>query len=51
VLQDSSTHRRTPQRFGSANLPAVAVSTDVRSAAWIDFCQVLQNAIQFLYVD
>jgi hypothetical protein len=51
MLQDSSAHRLTLQRFGSANMPAIAVSIDARRAAWIDFCQVLLNANEFLYVD
>jgi hypothetical protein len=32
-------------------MPAAAVPVDVRRAAWTDFCQVLLNANEFLYVD
>jgi hypothetical protein len=51
MLQDSSTHRLTLQRFGSAAMPKTTVTIDARRAAWIDFCQVLLNANEFLYVD
>jgi mono/diheme cytochrome c family protein len=51
MLQDSTAHRLTLQRFGSANMPVAAAPVDVRRAAWIDFCQVLLNANEFLYVD
>ena len=51
MLQDSSPNRLTLQRFGSAGLPPPAAPTDARRAAWIDFCQVLLNANEFLYVD
>ncbi|MSQ96183.1 MAG: DUF1553 domain-containing protein [Gemmataceae bacterium] len=51
MLQDSAPNRLTLERFSSANLPPVAVVIDARRAAWIDFCQVLLNANEFLYVD
>jgi hypothetical protein len=51
MLQDSTTHRLTLQRFGSAAMPKAVVTIDARRAAWIDFCQVLLNANEFLYVD
>lgn len=51
MLQDSSPNRLTLQRFGSASMPAPAAPIDARRAAWIDFCQVLLNANEFLYVD
>jgi hypothetical protein len=50
MLADSSPNRLTLQRFSSANVPAPRV-IDPRRAAWIDFCQVLLNANEFLYVD
>ena len=51
MLQDSSPNRLTLQRSGSANMPAAAAPIDARRAAWIDLCQVLLNANEFLYVD
>ncbi len=51
MLQDSSPNRLTLQRFSSASVPAVPMAIDARRAAWIDFCQVLLNANEFLYVD
>ncbi|MBI3822677.1 MAG: DUF1553 domain-containing protein [Planctomycetes bacterium] len=51
MLQDSSPNRLTLQRFSSASVAGPAVVIDVRRAAWIDLCQVLLNANEFLYVD
>ena len=51
MLADSSPSRLTLQRYGSANMPAAPVAIDARRAAWIDLCQVLLNANEFLYVD
>jgi len=51
MLQDSSPSRLTLQRFSSATTPAATVVIDARRAAWIDLCQVLLNANEFLYVD
>ena len=51
MLQDSSPNRLTLQRFGSVNMPAAVAVIDARRAAWIDLCQVLLNANEFLYVD
>ncbi len=50
MLADSSPNRLTLQRISSASVPAPAV-IDARRAAWIDLCQVLLNANEFLYVD
>ena len=50
MLADSSPNRLTLQRFSSATVPAPK-AIDARRAAWIDFCQVLLNANEFLYVD
>ncbi len=51
MLQDSASNHLTLVRFGSASAAKVAVNIDVRRAAWIDLCQVLLNANEFLYVD
>jgi hypothetical protein len=51
MLQDSSPNGLTLQRSSSASMPAVTAVLDPRRAAWIDFCQVLLNANEFLYVD
>ncbi|HZZ78284.1 MAG TPA: DUF1553 domain-containing protein [Gemmataceae bacterium] len=51
MLSDSSAHGLTLQRFGSASLAKTQAPVDPRRAAWIDFCQVLLNANEFLYVD
>jgi hypothetical protein len=51
MLQDSSPNKLTLQRYGSASMPIAPVAIDPRRAAWIDFCQVLLNANEFLYVD
>ncbi|MBM3993866.1 MAG: DUF1553 domain-containing protein [Planctomycetes bacterium] len=50
MLSDSSPNRLTLDRFGTAGSSASA-AIDPRRAAWIDFCQVLLNANEFLYVD
>lgn len=50
MLQDSSPNRLTLVRHGSAS-SAPPVTIDARRAAWIDLCQVLLNANEFLYVD
>ena len=51
MLQDSSPNRLTLQRYGSASAAKAPVVVDARRAAWIDLCQVLLNANEFLYVD
>jgi hypothetical protein len=51
MLQDSSPNRLTLQRTSSAKMPTAIVVIDARRAAWIDLCQVLLNANEFLYVD
>jgi hypothetical protein len=51
MLHDSSPNRLTLQRFSSASLPRALPTIDARRAAWIDLCQVLLNANEFLYVD
>jgi hypothetical protein len=51
MLQDSSPNRLTLQRYSSASMPAAPAAIDARRAAWIDLCQVLLNANEFLYVD
>jgi hypothetical protein len=51
MLQDSSPRRLTLQRFRSASMPAATVVIDARRGAWVDLCQVLLNANEFLYVD
>src|SRR5262249_50693643 len=51
MLQDSSPNRLTLQRSSSASMPPALPTVDPRRAAWIDFCQVLLNANEFLYVD
>ena len=51
MLQDSSPSRLTLQRFSSASNSAATVVMDARRGAWIDLCQVLLNANEFLYVD
>ena len=51
MLQDSSPNRLTLQRFSSASVAGPPVIIDARRAAWIDLCQVLLNANEFLYVD
>jgi hypothetical protein len=50
MLQDSSPNRLTLQRKSSASSAPLA-TIDARRAAWIDLCQVLLNANEFLYVD
>ncbi len=50
MLNDSSPSRLTLQRHGSASSAPLA-TIDARRAAWIDLCQVLLNANEFLYVD
>ena len=51
MLQDSSPHRLTLERHGSASAASRPATIDAQRAAWIDFCQVLLNANEFLYVD
>jgi hypothetical protein len=51
MLSDSSPNRLTLQRYGSASASKAPVVVDARRAAWIDLCQVLLNANEFLYVD
>jgi mono/diheme cytochrome c family protein len=51
MLQDSSSNRLTLQRHGSVTMPAAPLTIDARRAAWVDLCQVLLNANEFLYVD
>ena len=50
MLSDSSPSGLTLQRLGSAGASG-PVTIDSRRAAWIDFCQVLLNANEFVYVD
>ncbi len=47
ALHDASPHARHLTRSLPASLPPV----DPRRAAWVDLCQVLLNANEFLYVD
>jgi hypothetical protein len=51
MLHDSSPNKLTLQRSGSASMPIAPAAIDPRRAAWIDFCQVLLNANEFVYVD
>ncbi len=51
MLHDSSPNRLTLQRFSSASMTKTLVPIDARRGAWIDLCQVLLNANEFLYVD
>ncbi|MBI1832325.1 MAG: hypothetical protein HYR84_12855, partial [Planctomycetes bacterium] len=49
MLHDSSPNRLTLERFGTARATVSVI--DPRRAAWIDLCQVLLNANEFLYID
>lgn len=51
MLTDSSSNGLTLVRYGSAGAAKVSVAIDPRRAAWVDLCQVLLNANEFLYVD
>jgi hypothetical protein len=51
MVQDSSPNRLTLRCISSAGMSARTAPLDARRAAWIDFCQVLLNANEFLYVD
>ncbi|MBI2807889.1 MAG: DUF1553 domain-containing protein [Planctomycetes bacterium] len=50
-LRDSSPSGLALQVVRSAKAPPVVVRVEPRRAAWIDLCQVLLNANEFLYVD
>ncbi len=50
MLIDSSASGLTLRRYSSATA-AAPTTIDSRRAAWIDFCQVLLNANEFVYVE
>lgn len=51
MLQDSSINGLTLIRQASTAAARTPMTVDARRAAWIDLCQVLLNANEFLYID
>jgi hypothetical protein len=51
MLHDSSVNRLILERIASTAVKGQPRLIDARRAAWIDLCQVLLNANEFMYVD